>query len=39
MTTRAVILLAFIAGTFATGGIKKQLGQANARNLAQNAGG
>jgi hypothetical protein len=39
MTTRAVILLAFIAGTFATGGIKKQLGQANARNLAQNNGG
>jgi len=26
MTTRAVILLAFIAGTFATGGIKKKLG-------------
>jgi len=26
MTTRAVILLAFIAGTFATGGIKNKLG-------------
>ncbi|CDW76381.1 UNKNOWN [Stylonychia lemnae] len=39
MTSKAVILMALIAGTFAATNIQKKLGQMNAKNLAQNAGG
>lgn len=39
MFSKSVILMALCAGTFATTGIQKKLGQMNAKNLAQNAGG